>query len=93
MTERLYQADSYIREFEAVVADVLPDQGAIVLDRTAFYPGGGGQPADLGHAVWACCQSSEGRGGQDPALFWKGALPRPATSFRASSTGSVDTSS
>ena len=48
MTERLYGLDSYMKEFDAVVAGVLPDQNAIVLDRTAFYPGGGGQPSDLG---------------------------------------------
>ncbi len=49
MTERLYQVDSYVREFDAVVTEVLPDLDAIVLDRTAFYPGGGGQPCDLGN--------------------------------------------
>ncbi len=48
MTERLYHVDSYVREFDAVVVEVLPDQDAVVLNRTAFYPGGGGQPCDLG---------------------------------------------
>lgn len=48
MTERLYQTDSYVREFEATVAEARPEQRAIILDRTAFYPGGGGQPCDLG---------------------------------------------
>ena len=46
MTELLYQNDSNLREFEANVTQSL-DQG-VVLDRTAFYPGGGGQPNDLG---------------------------------------------
>lgn len=46
MTELLYQTDSYLREFDATVTDVT-DEG-VVLDRTAFYPGGGGQPADHG---------------------------------------------
>ena len=46
MTDLLYQMDSYRREFEAVVTDVV-DEG-VVLDRTAFYPGGGGQPCDTG---------------------------------------------
>lgn len=46
MTELLYLTDAYLQTFEAaVVAQV--DQG-VVLDRTAFYPGGGGQPADAG---------------------------------------------
>lgn len=48
MTERLYQADSYVREFDATVIDLDPGEGAIALDRSAFYPGGGGQPHDLG---------------------------------------------
>lgn len=42
--------DSYLREFEAVVSDVTPDHG-VVLDRTAFFPGGGGQPHDTGELV------------------------------------------
>jgi misacylated tRNA(Ala) deacylase len=46
MTELLYHTDAYLREFEAVVAAV--DGQAVALDRTAFYPGGGGQPHDLG---------------------------------------------
>jgi len=48
MTERLYHADSYVRDFDATVEDCITDQGAVVLDRTAFYPGGGGQPCDFG---------------------------------------------
>lgn len=48
MTELLYQQDSYVREFEAVVTDVLPDIHGIRLSRTAFFPGGGGQPHDTG---------------------------------------------
>lgn len=48
MTELLYQTDSYIQEFEANIHSVLPDERAVVLDRTAFYPGGGGQPCDFG---------------------------------------------
>lgn len=48
MTELLYQTDSYLTEFDANVTSVLQEQRAIVLDRTAFYPGGGGQPSDLG---------------------------------------------
>lgn len=48
MTELLYQRDSYIREFEAVVTEVLPDVHGVKLSRTAFFPGGGGQPQDTG---------------------------------------------
>ncbi len=46
MTERLYHADPYLREFTARVVRKTPE--GVVLDRTAFYPAGGGQPCDLG---------------------------------------------
>ncbi|MFQ6115049.1 MAG: alanyl-tRNA editing protein [bacterium] len=46
MTELLYQTDSYLREFDAsVIGD---SEHGLILDRTAFYPGGGGQPVDTG---------------------------------------------
>jgi len=48
MTGLLYQTDAYLREFEAVVQRVDPERSAVILDRTAFYPGGGGQPCDFG---------------------------------------------
>jgi misacylated tRNA(Ala) deacylase len=47
VTELLYLQDTYLREFDATVVAV--DANAVALDRTAFYPGGGGQPADTGH--------------------------------------------
>jgi misacylated tRNA(Ala) deacylase len=46
VTDLLYQTDSYIHEFDATVTAV--EGNAVVLDRTAFYPGGGGQPHDVG---------------------------------------------
>jgi misacylated tRNA(Ala) deacylase len=45
-TELLYLRDAYLTEFDAVVVDIR--DGAIALDRTAFYPTGGGQPHDTG---------------------------------------------
>jgi alanyl-tRNA synthetase len=50
MTERLYYADAYCTRFLARVTErlVWNGQPAVVLDRTAFYPASGGQPADLG---------------------------------------------
>jgi len=48
MTELLFQKDSYLQEFPARVKKVDPENQAIILDRTAFYPGGGGQPTDSG---------------------------------------------
>ena len=49
MTELLYQTDSYTKEFGAKVTSILPAERAVILDRTAFYPGGGGQPCDFGN--------------------------------------------
>ena len=46
MTEFLCYDDSYLREFDATVTAVTA--GGVVLDRSAFYPGGGGQPSDTG---------------------------------------------
>jgi misacylated tRNA(Ala) deacylase len=48
MTDLLYQTDSYLKEFDAKVVAVEAETRAVVLDRTAFYPGGGGQPCDTG---------------------------------------------
>ncbi len=48
MTELLYQINSYLKEFAATVTETNQEKNAIVLDKTAFYPGGGGQPNDLG---------------------------------------------
>lgn len=48
MTKLLYQRDSYIRNFEAKVTHVDIENRGIALDQSAFYPGGGGQPADGG---------------------------------------------
>lgn len=50
MTERLYYQDAYLIRFSAHVVEGLQWEGqpAVVLDRTAFYPTGGGQPHDTG---------------------------------------------
>ena len=46
MTVLLCHDDAYLKEFEATVLEVVG--GGVSLDRTAFYPGGGGQPPDTG---------------------------------------------
>ena len=46
MTEELFLKDSYLREFEAGIIGLSGRE--VILERTAFYPGGGGQPPDRG---------------------------------------------
>jgi misacylated tRNA(Ala) deacylase len=51
MTELLYATDAYLKEMDATVQEVR--DGAVILDRTAFYATGGGQPHDTGTLTWA----------------------------------------
>jgi misacylated tRNA(Ala) deacylase len=55
-THRLDLADPTLREWGCVVLSADPEQG-IVLDRSAFYPGGGGQPPDHGVLLWQGVQT------------------------------------
>ena len=48
VSDNIYRTDAYARELEATVVEVDPDAHAVLLERTVFYPGGGGQPADEG---------------------------------------------
>lgn len=48
MTEPLYYSDTLMQEFSAPIADIRSTGTEVVLHRTAFYPEGGGQPADWG---------------------------------------------
>jgi len=48
MTTLLYQTDSYLKEFSAIITAVDAETRSVVLDQSAFYPGGGGQPCDFG---------------------------------------------
>ena len=51
MTEPLFRSDPYLAEAEAIVTAVTPE-GGLVLDRSIFYPAGGGQPGDAGILRW-----------------------------------------
>ena len=59
MTEELAAIDSYLHTAEGAVTEWIDD--GIVLDRTVFYPRGGGQPGDTGTLAWA---------GGEVAILW-----------------------
>jgi alanyl-tRNA synthetase len=66
MTERLYLADPYLDRFRArvVAARDLDGRHALVLDRSAFYPEGGGQPGDRGTLGGAAVLDTQERSGE-----------------------------
>ena len=87
MTDLLYHHDSYLKEFEAVVIDAA--ENSVELDRTAFYPGGGGQPYDVGILVAGGLDypvTRVGSGGGRIMHQIDGPIPRAGTSI----TGKVD---
>ena len=87
MSETLYETDAYTKEFDAVVTEQV--EGGVLLTRTAFYPGGGGQPCDVGTLaaggrVWnvTAVKKVDGR----PVHFLAGDLPPVGTAI----TGRLD---
>jgi misacylated tRNA(Ala) deacylase len=91
MTDLLFQTDSYVQEFNAIVTSILTAERAIVLDRSAFYPGGGGQPCDFGtltvDGIPYPVEKVKKAGG-DVLHFLGGVLPLPAVG--AASSGTLD---
>jgi misacylated tRNA(Ala) deacylase len=77
-TRRLELADQTLREWDATVLDSGPE--GIVLDRSAFYPGGGGQPPDHGVLLWDGVQTRivDARKGDDIYLIPAEGDPLPA---------------
>lgn len=80
MTELLYETDSYVQSFSAVVVEQV--DGGVVLDRTAFYPGGGGQPNDVGtlnagNQSWTVTKVKKVNG--RPVHYIEGDLPAVGT--------------
>ncbi len=83
-THRLELTDQSLREWDAVVLQA--SQDGIVLDRSAFYPGGGGQPPDEGVLLWGGVQTriAGARKGDDLYLIPADGdpLPPPGTAVR-----------
>ena len=85
MTERIYSTDQYAREVAATIVDVDPDDGRVLLDRTVFYPGGGGQPHDLGEFTLGDDRLQVVRVADDQRGVWhwlEGGLPKVGTEVR-----------
>ena len=61
----LFAVDAYLRDFEARVESVDAAGHRVRLARTAFYPGGGGQPHDLGHLTWSDARAAVSRVARD----------------------------
>ena len=85
-TQDLFSTDAYLRTFEATVVEVDADAHRVALDRTAFYPGGGGQPADRGTLVWDGATAQVAKVGKDKGapVIWHqldegDPLPDPGT--------------
>jgi misacylated tRNA(Ala) deacylase len=82
-TDLLYLRDAYLREFTATVTGV--DGSRVRLDRTAFYPTGGGQPHDTGTLAGAAVTDVRKEGDE----VWH-TLDGPAPAVGDSVTGTVD---
>ncbi len=91
MPTLLYQTDAYLKEFSAAITAVDAETRAVVLDQSAFYPGGGGQPCDLGSLeVGGVVYSVDKvkKQGDDVLHFLGGSNPLP--SVNSASRGTVD---
>ncbi len=83
-TELLYLRDAYLRDFDAVVVDRKDDD--VALDRTAFYPTGGGQPHDTGTLDGFAVTDVR----KDGDLVWHTLDGGPAPALGAAVRGTVD---
>lgn len=91
MTEMLYHLDSYLRTFDGTVTAIDTENRAVILDRTVFYPGGGGQPADRGKLtlkdrIYPVMRAK--KAGEDVLHFLGGDDPLPAVGDQVS--GEID---
>jgi len=85
MTEKIYSTRAYERSMIAAVLAADGDDGRLLLDRTVFYPGGGGQPHDVGSLWLGDDELPVERVTQDGDGVWhwvSGGLPAVGTSVR-----------
>jgi misacylated tRNA(Ala) deacylase len=66
----LFATDAYRRGFDSTIVDVDREQGRVAMVRTAFYPGGGGQPHDLGELVWDGARAPVTRVRREGGRIW-----------------------
>ncbi len=69
-TEQLFATDAYLRTFEAAVVDADPVRHRVALGRSAFYPGGGGQPHDVGELRWGDGRAAVVKVAREGPLLW-----------------------
>lgn len=89
MTERIYATDAYATGMHGQVVRTDVDDNRVLLDRTVFYPGGGGQPHDVGYLAIGDDRVDVVRVTADRDGIWhwlEGALPASGTSV----DGSID---
>jgi len=89
MTERIYATDAYATAMRGQVVRTDVDDNRVLLDRTVFYPGGGGQPHDMGHLAIGDDRLDVVRVTEDRDGIWHwldGALPASGTTVE----GSID---
>lgn len=91
VTDELFATDAYLHTFEAVVTDVDPEGRLVALNRTAFYPGGGGQPPDIGSLQWSDGRADVTRARRQEGRLWHTVaddqpLPSPGTEL----SGAID---
>jgi misacylated tRNA(Ala) deacylase len=91
MTDLLYQTDSYLRTFTAKITAVDEANRAVLLDQTAFYPGGGGQPADSGTLTIGSSSYAMPRARKGPEGIWHSlAGGEPLPQVGAEAEGQID---
>lgn len=66
----LFATDAYRRSFDSSILEVDRDQKRVALARTAFYPGGGGQPHDLGTLSWGAGAAPVTKVKRDGGRIW-----------------------